>query len=93
MRAQVNRIVNCETANLQKSIDAAHRQIKDINLIMKQKVDLVYELKLTAETRLKYPEASIPELAAKLFMSTSGLKHRFERIHKIASNLKTICTL
>lgn len=91
VRAQVNRIVNCETANLQKSIDAAHRQIKDINLIMEQKIELIDELKLTAEARLKYPDASIPELATKLFMSTSGLKHRFARIHKIASNLKTIC--
>ena len=64
MRNNINRIVNCETANLTKTIDASMRQIENIEYIKKT---LGYEklpqsLKEIAELRLNYPDASLKEL-------------------------------
>ncbi len=84
VRANVNRIINCETANLQKAIEAAQRQIKDIKIIYELGLQLDDSLKETAECRLQNPEASMPELAEKLFVSTSLIKQRMIKIHKIA---------
>ncbi len=86
VRAQVNRLVNCETANLQKAVDAAVRQLKDIALLkdkgMFEKLPEI--LKETGEARLDNPEASLAELAEILCVSKSGLNHRMRKLHAMA---------
>ena len=88
VRSQVNRIVNCETANLQRSVNAAQQQIQDIKIIcanekLFKKMD--EKMKETAEMRLKFPELNISEIAEKMFLSASGLKYRFKKIHLLAN--------
>ncbi len=64
MRNSVNRLVNCETANLNKTIDAASKQIENIELI-EAKVGLhalPEKLQEIAELRLQHPEVSLKEL-------------------------------
>lgn len=91
MRNQVNRLVNCETANLQKTVNAAVRQVEHINLIVK---DLGLEklppnLREAAELRLAYPEATLQELVdlAGGKIGKSGMNHRLRKLEQIASEL------
>ena len=88
VRAMVNRIVNCETANLNKTIDAAQRQIDDIKLIRKYKIKLEDYMKDTMRLRLKNPADTTTELAAKLFVSKQGLLYRFKILHNLAEELR-----
>ncbi len=64
MRNNVNRLVNCETANLNKIINASLKQIEDIKLIKEKNKfkNLSKNLQEIAELRLKNPEASLIEL-------------------------------
>ena len=88
VRNNVNRQVNCETANLKKTISAAGRQCEDI-LYLKECGEydsLSPELKEVCDLRLDAPDMSLSELGDRLNhpISRSGLNHRFERIHSIA---------
>ena len=76
VRAMVNRIVNCETANVNKAVAAAQRQIADINLILSHKIRIDDELLDTMYARLEYPEDTAEELAAKLYLSKQGFLYR-----------------
>ena len=92
VRNNVNRKLNFENANLDKTIDAAGRQVDAIRFI-KNKVGLNYlsdELKELAELRLENPEISLRELGDLLTkpISRSGLNHRLKRICDIADSLK-----
>lgn len=64
MRNNVNRLVNCETANLNKTINASLKQIEDIKLIKEKNKfkNLSKNLQEIAELRLENPEASLIEL-------------------------------
>ena len=86
VRAQVNRLVNCETANLQKAVDAAGRQLKDIQRLKERGAfeGLPEQLKETGEARLANPEASLMELAELLCVSKSALNHRMRKLHQMA---------
>lgn len=91
MRNDVNRLVNCETANLNKTVNAAMKQVQDINLI-KSRVGLGAlpdGLSELAELRLEQPEASLKELGEMLDppVGKSGVNHRFKKIHKFAESL------
>ena len=86
VRAMVNRIVNCETANLNKAVDAAQRQIADIRKIIAKKIKVKDHIARTMKMRLKYPEDSAVELAKKLFLSKQGVLYRFRVIHKLAED-------
>ncbi|OEF97791.1 DNA-binding protein WhiA [Vulcanibacillus modesticaldus] len=93
MRNSVNRIVNCETANLNKTVKAAMRQIENIQLIddIIGLDSLPPKLKEVAETRLKYPELTLNELGNYIpsgKVSKSGVNHRLRKIDEIASKLK-----
>lgn len=90
VRNQVNRLVNCETANLQKAVDAAWRQIEDIRLLMGEgrMQELSLDLRETAKARLANPEASLAELSEILCISKSGLSHRLRKIGGIAAGLR-----
>lgn len=90
VRAQVNRLVNCETANLQKSVDAAGRQIAAIRLLKAQGLleKLPKKIKKTAQLRLENPDITLTELAAMLGVSKSGISHRLRKIQELAANIK-----
>ncbi len=91
MRNFVNRQVNCETANISKSVNAAVRQIEDICHIRDKKglESLPDHLKEIALLRLEYPDASLKELGAYLNppVGKSGVNHRLRRISEIAEEM------
>ncbi len=91
MRNQVNRIVNCETANLGKVVQAALKQLSAIRYI-EEKAGLgvlTPTLLEAAELRLEHPEAPLSELAAlaKGHIGKAGINHRFKKIGQIAQNM------
>ena len=92
MRNSVNRIVNCETANLEKMVSASFRQIESIKYIINRGEfkNLSSNLKAIAEIRMEYPDASLLELGNMLtpHLGKSGVNHRLRKIEKIAENLK-----
>lgn len=94
MKNRVNRLVNCETANLEKTVDAALRQVENIKLIENTK-GLSYlpePLQRLAQLRLDYPEASLKELGEMLTpkVGKSGVNHRMRKLEKIAQQIKEI---
>lgn len=92
VRNQVNRLVNCETANLNKSINAAQRQIQHINLIASRMgLDrLPDSLRQAAEARLNHPEESLKDLGQLLDppVGKSGMNHRMRRLEELAEQLE-----
>ncbi len=93
MRNNVNRLVNCETANLSKTVNAAVRQVESIKLIQ-EKIGLKRlpeNLREVAELRLNYPDESLKELGEMLDppVGKSGINHRLRKIEKIAEELRT----
>lgn len=91
MRNSVNRLVNCETANLNKTITAAFRQVESINLIEETiGLDQLPErLREVAYARLENQEASLNELGELLGkISKSGINHRLKRIDDIAEKIR-----
>ena len=87
VRANVNRLVNVETANLNKAIDTSNRQIADIKILLENKVEVNEEFQLTMETRLQFPECNVAELAEKLFVTRQALNYRFKKIHELAQEV------
>ena len=93
MRNSVNRLVNCDTANLKKTANAAAKQVEDIQLI-EEKFGLenkTKKLTVLARFRLTHPELSLKEVAAQVPdgpISKSGVNHRFQKIREIAKQLK-----
>ncbi|GAB6100150.1 DNA-binding protein WhiA [Halanaerocella petrolearia] len=89
VRNQVNRLVNCETANLNKTVSAAQRQLETIELIdrLKGLDKLSSSLQEVAQLRRENPYASLKELGEKLNITKSGVNHRFRRLRKIAKEL------
>lgn len=92
MRNNVNRLVNCETANLNKTVDAAVRQIESIKLIQKKigLRKLPNNLRDIAELRINYPDLPLKELGEMLSppIGKSGVNHRLRKIEKIAEELE-----
>lgn len=89
MRNRVNRQVNCETANLAKTVDAAVRHTYKVRRLLQYRTlnSLPDKIRETCEARLRYPNASMAELAAVLGISKSGLAHRFKRISDLVSRI------
>ncbi|MFO8069728.1 MAG: DNA-binding protein WhiA [Alkalibacterium sp.] len=93
MRNSVNRLVNCENANLNKTIDAASKQIENIRLIERTiGLDTLPEkLKEIALMRVENPDVSLKELGELLpdgGVSKSGVNHRLRKINKLAEEIK-----
>lgn len=89
MRNSVNRLVNCETANLNKTIDAAQRQIENINALKDRGLleGLPPKLREIAELRLAHPDVSLKELGEMVpsgVISKSGINHRLRKLNQIA---------
>lgn len=92
IRNNVNRQVNCETANLNKTISASVMQIEAINYLKKLKKyeELPTNLQEIAELRLEYPEMSLKDLGNLLEnpLGKSGVNHRLKKIIEIADEAK-----
>ena len=93
MRNSVNRLVNCDTANLKKTANAAAKQVEDIQLIEEKfgLENLPEKLTVLARFRLTHPELSLKEVAAQVPdgpISKSGVNHRFQKIREKAKQLK-----
>ncbi len=88
VRNKINRVTNCETANIDKTISASYKQIKNIDYLIENGVfeTLPDNLKKTAKIRKKYPEMSLKEIANKLGenVTKSCINHRLNKISKIA---------
>lgn len=92
VRNNVNRIVNCETANLKKIVSASVKQREEIEYIQRT-VGLSYlpkQLEEIALLRLQYPDLSLKELGEVMTppVGKSGVNHRLKKIIKIAENLR-----
>ncbi|MGL4742165.1 MAG: DNA-binding protein WhiA [Sarcina sp.] len=92
MRNNVNRLVNCETANLSKTVNAAVRQVESIRYIEGTVglSRLPKNLQEIAQLRLENPEESLKELGEMLTppVGKSGVNHRLRKIEKIAQELR-----
>ena len=93
MRNNVNRIVNCETANLSKTVNAAVRQVENIKLIQ-QKIGiskLPANLQQIALLRVENEDLTLKELGELLDppISKSGVNHRLKKIEDIANELRS----
>jgi len=89
MRNRVNRQVNCETANLQKTVDAAVRQVHQVETLLEYRPlhTLTPKIRETCELRLAHPAAPLSELADICGISKSGLAHRFRKIADMVEEL------
>ncbi len=92
MRNNVNRIVNCETANLNKTVSASVKQMEDIRYIH-DTVGIQYlpdVLRETTQMRIQFPEVSLKELGSMLNppVGKSGVNHRLRKISMIVENLR-----
>ncbi|MDO4788269.1 MAG: DNA-binding protein WhiA [Johnsonella sp.] len=97
VRNDVNRKVNCETANLNKTVSAAYKQVKDIEFI-RQSIGLERlsdALREIAYARLEHPQATLKELGEILSppVSKSGVNHRLRKLSEIAENIENLSAL
>ncbi|MBS3995493.1 MAG: DNA-binding protein WhiA, partial [Alkaliphilus sp.] len=92
VRNNVNRIVNCETANLSKIVNASLRQIQNIEYVQEHYGLKIFPngLREIAELRLDDQEASLKELGQMLNppIGKSGVNHRLRKIEEIAEKLR-----
>ena len=92
MRNSINRRVNCETANITKTVNAASRQIEDI-LFLRDHYGLQKlspALREMAEVRLEYPDAPLKELGGHLDppVGKSGVNHRLCKLSELAEKVR-----
>ncbi len=92
MRNSINRQVNCEAANISKTVTASSKQIDDI-IYIRENVgfgDLADGLEDVASMRIEYPKASLKELGAMLLppIGKSGVNHRLRKLSTIADQLR-----
>lgn len=92
MRNSVNRIVNCETANINKTVSAAVKQLEDIKYIRDTiGFDVLSDgLREMAFVRLAHPQATLKELGALLTspVGKSGVNHRLRKLSEIADRTR-----
>lgn len=94
MRNSVNRLVNCETANLNKTIGAAQRQVDNIEYINRRiGLDALPEkLREIARLRVDYQDVTLKELGEMVSSGTiskSGINHRLRKLDEMAEQLRT----
>lgn len=97
IRNKANRITNCDSANIDKTVNASLRQTEDISLIAKTHGldSLPDDLLEIARLRLDNPVMSLRDIGESLSepISRSGVNHRFQRIAKIADDIRKECSL
>lgn len=90
LRNRANRCVNCEVANLDKTVAASEKCRRDIEFI-KERIGLEAlpdNLRETARIRLENPESSLSELCGMVSLSRSGLNHRLKKLSQMADDLR-----
>ena len=94
LRNKINRVTNCETANIEKTVAAASAQIAEINFIAERRglSSLSDDLFEIACLRLENPDMTLQEIGESLnpVLSRSGVNHRMRRILKTAKELREI---
>lgn len=92
LRNNVNRIVNCDTANVKRMVDASARQLRLLDLIHDSGSwsSLPEELRATAELRMNNPDLSLRELGELMDppVGKSGVSHRLRRLEKMAREIE-----
>lgn len=91
MRNSVNRLVNAETANMQKTAIAANKQVSQIQMIARQIGGLDFlpqKLREVAQARLDHPDESLAELGDILEISKSGVNHRMRKLKQLAEMIE-----
>lgn len=92
MKNSINRKVNCEAANITKTVNAASKQIEDIELIAQKYglENLSPNLRMIAEVRLENPDATLKELGELLEppVGKSGVNHRLRKLGEIADKIR-----
>ncbi|AMB99438.1 sporulation regulator WhiA [Aerococcus urinaehominis] len=94
MTNSVNRLMNCDNANLNKTVNAASQQLENIRYLDERigLGELPDKLQEVAQVRLENPDASLKELGQLLpsgQVSKSGVNHRLRRINQMAEKLRT----
>lgn len=93
LRSAVNRRVNCDTANIQKMLGAAARQIADIRYLQEHGgLDKLPEpLRQMAEVRLQNPDASLKDIGELLDppVGKSGVNHRLRKLSELAEERRS----
>lgn len=93
MRGSINRKVNCETANITKTVNASSKQIEDILLIRDHYgfQNLPDNIREAAQIRLEYPDATLKELGQILEppVGKSGMNHRLRKLSELADRLRS----
>ena len=94
MREQVNRKVNCETANIQKAVMAAASQLSDIRFLRDSGAleELPDSLRQMALLRLEFPDATLKELGDRMDppVGKSGVNHRLRKLKEAADRLRKV---
>ena len=92
IKNRVNRRMNCDNANLDKTLNASFQQVQDIKYIFEHRGNtfLPEELREIAEIRLENPDMSLRELGESINpqLSRSGINHRLKRIGEIAAEIR-----
>ncbi len=92
MRNSVNRRVNCETANIAKTVNAAARQVEDIEYLGEHYgfQNLPEPLREMAEIRLEYPDMPLKELGEHFDppLGKSGVNHRLRKLSELAEKIR-----
>ncbi|MGN0297566.1 MAG: DNA-binding protein WhiA [Lachnospiraceae bacterium] len=92
IKNSVNRRINCEVANSQKTVEASVEQIENIQLIQSTVglETLAWDLQLIAELRLQNPDYSLQQIGENMTppLGKSGVNHRLKKIKKIADMIK-----
>lgn len=92
MRNSINRQVNCEAANIAKTVNAASKQLEDIRLLKAHYgfSNLPENLREMAMVRLSHPESSLQELGGYLNppVGKSGVNHRLRKLSELADKIR-----
>ncbi len=93
LRNNANRATNCDSANVQRAVTAASRQVQAIERLLaaKGETSLPPALLETAKLRLQYPEVSLEELGTLCDppVGKSGVNHRLRKLERMAADLET----
>ena len=89
VRMQVNRVVNMETASINRSVDAAQRQLADIKILLDNNVPVNHYLRDVMKLRLENPTATVAELAEKVSITRPGLMYHFRTIRVLAEKFRS----
>jgi DNA-binding protein WhiA len=86
LRGDLNRVLNAESANLQRAVGAAGRQVAAIEELATtgELAEQPYVVRAVAEARLETPEATLTELAERLSIHRSAVQRALERIERLA---------